>query len=71
MVSVSTFSYEDPHQNQHGTRLALECLREVAALCLPCKVWNSVEGGVYLPSIKLPIRPGPPVCVSVCLALVL
>ena len=66
VVSVSTFSYEDPHQHQHGTRLALECLREVAALCLPCKVWDSMGGGAYLPSIKLPVRHVPPVYVSIC-----
>ena len=38
VVSVSTFSYEDPHSNQHGVRLVLECLRDIGMLCLPCQV---------------------------------
>lgn len=35
---VMTWTYEDPHTNQHAVRLILECLREVAATCLPLQV---------------------------------
>ena len=37
LVSANTFSYEDPHSDQHGIRLILECLRDIGMLCLPCQ----------------------------------
>ncbi|GLC72914.1 hypothetical protein PLESTF_001309200 [Pleodorina starrii] len=33
--SATSWSFADPHLNRHGVRIALESLREVAALCPP------------------------------------
>ncbi|GIL79408.1 hypothetical protein Vretifemale_8693 [Volvox reticuliferus] len=33
--TAKTWSFSDPHMNKHGVRIALESLRELAALCPP------------------------------------
>ena len=48
-AAVRTWRYDDPHMDEHGVRMAIECLREVGALCLPlqvcvlCAVWYAAQ----------------------------
>ncbi len=37
MLQAQSWTYADPYHNKHGVRVVLECLRELAALCLPCQ----------------------------------
>lgn len=37
-ATVQTFTYSDVHNQQHGVRLVLECLREVGSICPPVQV---------------------------------
>ncbi|GAX83447.1 hypothetical protein CEUSTIGMA_g10872.t1 [Chlamydomonas eustigma] len=50
VTRVMTWSYNDPHLHQHGVRLAIECLREVSALCLPCQ---AMQEGEMVDTVKL------------------